>query len=437
MLPGLRYLRLGRTAAATLLLLGPFLLGPFAPPAPAQEPGAPPPYRRSWERTVGAGGPLAGPAVTSEAILLVAGRAILALSPDTGDVLWSWKRSPGPAGTPAAGEHLLYHASGRGTAAALVGRRVDDGREVWRAPMGSPLPDGPTVDGQTVFVGTEDGFLVALDARAGEERWRFEAAAPIDGPPAVAGGVVLISAQSGQTGAVTVHAVGAKDGEERWRFAAPRAVPATAVAASAEAAFIGLSDGRIVGLGLQDGKLRWEAVSQDAFPPGGVPVAGPGLLIADRLHLYLLDPAGGDERWVFRLADLRLIDDGRANTLTSSPVAIGRSALIGDAAGVTSAVDRRSGLRIWSSDVGKGPVSAVVPGPDAVYVVSTGPDGSVLALEHDPSGALVSEVSPTVLFPVRALLAYVAAAFLVGAVVLGLFRVLRPVLPLPPAGEDQ
>jgi outer membrane protein assembly factor BamB len=375
--------------------------------------------------------------VTSEAILVVTGRAILALSPDTGDVLWSWERSPGPAGTPAVGEDLLYHASGRGPAAALVARRIDDGREVWRAPIGSPLPDGPTVDAQTIYVGTEDGLLIALDARAGEERWRFEAAAPIEGPPTVADGLVLFSTQNGRTGDVTVHAVGAEDGEEGWRFAAPRAAPATAVAAGAEAAFVGLSDGRIVALDLQDGNLRWEATSLDAFPPGGVPVAGPGLLIADRLHAYLLDPISGDQRWVFRLADLRLLDDGRANTLTSSPVAAGRAALIADAAGVTSAVDLRSGLRIWSSDVGKGPVSAVVPGPDAVYVASTGPDGSVVALEHDPSGALVSEVSPTVLFPTRALLAYVAAVFLVGGAVLGLFRVLKPVLPSPPAGEDQ
>jgi len=431
-LPGPGHLRLGRAAAAAFLLLGPFAL-----PAPAQEQGAPAPYRRSWERTIGAGGPLAGPALASEAILLVAGRAILALSPDTGEVLWSWRRSPGPAGTPAVGEDLLYHASGQGPAAALVARRVGDGREVWRAPMGSPLPDGPTVEGHAVYVATEDGFLIALDARTGEERWRFEAAAPMEGPPTVAGTLVLTSAQNGQTGAVTVHAVGAGDGEERWRFAAPRAVPATAVAATAEAAFVGLSDGRIVSLGLQDGNMRWEAGSLDAFPPGGVPVAGPELLIADRLHLYLLDPAGGDQRWVFRLADLRLIGDGRANTLTSSPAAAGQAALIADAAGMASAVDLRSGLRIWRSDLGKAPIPAVVPGPDAVYITSTGPDGSVVALEHDPSGALLSEVSPTVLFPMRALLAYVAAALLVGAVVLGLFRVLKPGLPPSPGGEGQ
>jgi outer membrane protein assembly factor BamB len=380
---------------------------------------------------------VAGPAVADDAVLLVAGRAVLALAADTGEVLWTWERNPGPAGTPAVGDELLYHASGLEDASALVARRVDDGREVWRVFTESPIPDAPTVDGEYVYVGTEDGFLLAVDARTGEERWRFEAAAAIEGPPATVAGLLVISAQNPRTGGVTIHGVDRDDGNEAWRFTAPRAVPATAAALGGDGAFVGLSDGRIVKLDLETGNPQWTATPQELLVPGTVPVLSEsGLVISDRLHLYLLDPATGRERWLFRLADLRVQDDGRINTLTSSPVIAGRAALIGDAAGVASAVDLRSGRRIWRADVGEGPIALNV-GSAAVYVVTTGRDGRVVALEPDPDGELISEVSPTVLFPLRALAAYGAAAFLVGAVILGLFRLLVRLMPEPTVQKEE
>lgn len=372
---------------------------------------------------------MAGAAVTPGAVLIVGGRTILALAPDTGEPVWSWQRNPGPAGTPAVEDELVYHASGLGEASALVARRIGDGREIWRAFVGSSMPDGPTLDGDTVYVVTDEGLLLAVDARTGEERWRFEADASIEGSPAVGGDRVLVSAQNQRTGTVTVHAVDEADGTEAWRFTAPRALPGTAVAATADAAFVGLSDGRIVRLDADDGNVRWAVTPQDFFVPGVAPAVTPDLLISDRLHLYLFDAAEGTERWVFRLADLRLLDDGRTNTLTSSPVATNGSALIADASGVVSAIDLRSGRRVWKADAGDGPVASVAAGPDAVYLTSTGRNGEVVALEHDPNARLTAEVSPTVLFPGRALLTYAAAALLVGAVILAVFRLLDRLRP--------
>jgi hypothetical protein len=97
-------------------------------------------------------------------------------------------------------------------------------------------------------------------------------------------------------------------------------------------------------------------------------------------------------------------------------------------------VDLRSGRRIWKEDVGGAPIGAVAAGPDAVYVAGLAPDGKVVALTHDPAGRLIAEVSPTVLFPLRALLSFVAAALLVGALILLLFRIVLRGKPWEPAG---
>ena len=78
--------------------------------------------------------------------------------------------------------------------------------------------------GDSVFVGTLDGYLVALDAATGEERWRkdtIDRRPPytITGAPRVINGLVIIGnggADFGVRGYVSAY--DADSGEMRWRF---------------------------------------------------------------------------------------------------------------------------------------------------------------------------------------------------------------------------
>jgi outer membrane protein assembly factor BamB len=56
---------------------------------------------------------------------------------------------------------------------------------VWEWWTRAPLQAGGTLStaGGLVFVGTQDGLLVALDARTGEALWDFNLGAPVTGPP--------------------------------------------------------------------------------------------------------------------------------------------------------------------------------------------------------------------------------------------------------------
>jgi outer membrane protein assembly factor BamB len=390
--------------------------------------GPAPPYRRAWTRRIEFGGPAAGPVVAAGAVVVVAARGVVAVDPDRGTVLWEAERAPGPAGPAAVAGDLVVHATGTGTRSALVARRLQDGREVWRAFTGSAVPGGPTVAGGVVYAGTRGGLVVALDAADGEERWRFETQGGVETSPAVAEGMVL-AASHDRTGQVTVQAVDAERGGEdpAWRFS-PQGVasfPAEAPASDGHSVFVATSDGTIRALGLDGGQEVWTADARDVVSPDQIPAAaGRDLVVADRIHLYLFDPGSGDQRWVFRLADLRLLEDGRANTLSSSsPAVTGDAVLIGDASGLLSAVSLGSGVRVWRGDVGEGPVGAVAVGEGRFFVVSESEEGDLVALEHDPDGRLLHEVSPTVLFPVRALLNFAAAFVVVTAAILTLFRV--------------
>jgi alcohol dehydrogenase (cytochrome c)/quinohemoprotein ethanol dehydrogenase len=77
---------------------------------------------------------------------------------------------------------------------------------------------------ELVFIGTLDGYLVAIDRNSGEERWRVDTVArqpgyTITGAPRVVNGMVLIGnggAEYGVRGFVTAY--DALSGAERWRF---------------------------------------------------------------------------------------------------------------------------------------------------------------------------------------------------------------------------
>ncbi len=83
---------------------------------------------------------------------------------------------------------------------------------------------GVAVWGDSVFVGTLDGYLVSIDAETGEEIWRVDTIDrqppyTITGAPRVVNGLVVIGnggAEYGVRGFVTAY--DAVTGEQRWRF---------------------------------------------------------------------------------------------------------------------------------------------------------------------------------------------------------------------------
>jgi eukaryotic-like serine/threonine-protein kinase len=387
--------------------------------------GPAPPYREAWTEAVALGGPVTGPAVARSALVVVAARGVMALDPATGEPLWEMDRTEGPAGPPAIAGDLVVHASGSGSSTAVVARGLEDGNEAWRAFVDADVPGGLVVADGLVYATTTAGEVVALEADTGEERWRSEVEGGLEATPAVVEDLVLVAGEVRQTGVVTVFALdAATGGRPQWRFSTPGpALPASAPASDGERAFVATSEGVLRALDLDGGGQVWTAEIRAAVSSRQVPAASSPLVVADRLHLYGLGPGDGEERWTFLLADLRALPGGRQNTLSpSSPAVLGGAAVIGDTSGVLSAIDLDTGRLVWRSDLSPGPLGAVAVGDDLVFATTLGQGGSVIGLEHDPDGILLDEPSPTTVFPLRAILNFVVAAAVVGAVALGLSR---------------
>jgi outer membrane protein assembly factor BamB len=237
--------------------------------------------------------------------------------------------------------------------------------------------------------------VVAVDDRQGEAR----------------GSVVAIDEE-----------LGAPDGRPEWRFSLPQ--PGTISSPAMGEGFVAVgTNGQVRILDVNDGSERVASPVRDAFAPRQIPATTPGVIIAGILHVSRIGPETGDDVWTFQVADRRPIGDGRANTLlASSPAIVGETVLIGDGTGMLSAIDVDSGHRVWRGDLGDGPVSAAAADADHVYAADLGEEGALVALENDPGGSLLDEVSPTVLFPREAILNFVLAAVPVGVVLVLLFQ---------------
>jgi outer membrane protein assembly factor BamB len=387
--------------------------------------GPAPPYREAWTEVVALGGPVSGPAVARNALVVVAARGVVALDPATGDLLWEMDRTEGPAGPPAIAGELVVHASGSDSSTSVVARGLENGNEAWRAFVDADVPGGLVVADGLVYAATTAGEVVALEADTGQERWRSEVEGRLEATPAVVEDLVLVAGEVRQTGVVTVFALdAATGGRPQWQFSTSGpALPASAPASDGERAFVATSEGVLRALDLDGGGQVWTAEMRAAVSSRQVPAAASPLVVADRLHLYGLGPGDGEERWTFLLADLRALPGGRRNTLSpSSPAVLGEAAVIGDASGVLSAIDLDTGRLVWRSDLSPGPLGAVAVGDDLVFATTLGQGGSVIGLEHDPDGVLLDEPSPTTVFPLRAILNFVLAAAVVGAVALSLSR---------------
>ena len=62
---------------------------------------------------------------------------------------------------------------------------------------GSRVDSSPVVAGRTVWVGSNDGNLYALDLATGEEQWRFTLGGAVVAQPAIVGERLIVGSRDG------------------------------------------------------------------------------------------------------------------------------------------------------------------------------------------------------------------------------------------------
>ncbi len=145
-----------------------------------------------------------------------------ALDAATGQSLWQFSADDAISWTPALSEDKVFFSTDGGNFYALDRAA---GTELWRfKPEQRNLETGPDCDfcalkfsypmvaGNTVYIGSLDHHLYALDANTGAEKWRFDAQNSILDKPAIADNTIYFGTSDG-----ILYAVDAQTGQQIYR----------------------------------------------------------------------------------------------------------------------------------------------------------------------------------------------------------------------------
>ena len=159
----------------------------------------------------------------------------IAYDPRNGREIWRVHYDDGYSNVPRPvfGQGLVYVATGFNQPSLLAVR--PDGRGdvtrshvAWRLTRGAPLTPSPVLDGDTLYLVSDNGIATAVDARTGAVRWQQRLGGAFSASPIVADGRVYFLDEDGRTtvvragGAGERLAVNALDGPA---FASMAAVP--------------------------------------------------------------------------------------------------------------------------------------------------------------------------------------------------------------------
>ncbi|MBI2979571.1 MAG: PQQ-like beta-propeller repeat protein [Chloroflexi bacterium] len=160
--------------------------------------------------------------------------------------------------------HDLNHSGITGTVASLPRGTVK-----WAFPTGGAISSSPAVAYGTVYIGSRDNKLYALDAATGAKRWEFPTGSWVESSPSVAGGVVYFGSNDG-----VLYALDANTGQKLWSFKTNYAIT-SAPAITDGVLYFGSDDYYLYALNASTGTKLWAFNTKGIVKSSPVTLATP------------------------------------------------------------------------------------------------------------------------------------------------------------------
>ena len=283
-----------------------------------------------------------------------------------GVLLWKFETGDGVRSSPAIGsDGTVYVGSADNNLYAINGKT---GAELWKFETGWMVLSSPAIgsDG-TVYVGSLDDNLYAINGKTGAKLWEFETGNDVSSSPAIStDGTVYIGSWDNK-----LYAINGKTGTKLWEFETGDDVQSSPAIGSDGTVYIGSDDKKLYAINGKTGAKLWE------FETGGYVIASPAIGADGTVYvgsadkkLYALNGKTGVKLWEFEM--------GRG--VTSSPV-IGAdgTVYIGSWDNRLYAINGKTGVKLWEFETGDDVRSSPAIGADGtVYVGSL--DGKLYAL---------------------------------------------------------
>jgi outer membrane protein assembly factor BamB len=218
--------------------------------------------------------------------------------------VWTFKTDGAIWSSPSAMDGEVYFGSNDGFIYAV---HANDGKPIWKFKTGGPVFSKPSIDGKHLYALSDNGFLYRLERNSGKPIWQFDTHGGgvkrdlpslesqtydyLSSTATVADGTVYIGSADKR-----LYAIDEKTGKEKWHFDTQgiiRSIPAIGNGKI----FFGSYDHNVYALDAQTGKLKWkfdtlrEVVSSPLIHAGVIYI---GSRSAD---LFALDAESGNVLW--------------------------------------------------------------------------------------------------------------------------------------------
>lgn len=241
--------------------------------------------------------------------------------------IWAFKTEDEVRSTPLVYQGTVYIGSYDHNLYAL---NAETGEMRWKFPTEGGVVTQPITDGQQVYFGSEDRRVYALSLRTGTPVWSVVTGRSVRCSPSLAEGHVFIGSDDAH-----LYAINQVTGHVAWKFEASSAIRSRPFVAEGRVYF-GSEEGDFYCLDFQ-GKMVWRFRAKRAVTSAPVVMQGVVYFGSVDGTVYALDAEGGWVLWRFRM--------GRG---TISPPLYHEGRLyIGSADGHLYCLDVQRGREVW------------------------------------------------------------------------------------------
>ncbi len=203
------------------------------------------------------------------------------------DVDWTFTTAGALTSSPAVSAGTVYVGSADDYLYAI---NATTGALVWKFKTGNSIVDSsPAVANNTVYIGSTDNSVYAVNATTGVQVWKFATSNTVLSSPAVAGGVVYVGSYDNSLYAINAtsgaqvwkfathgnfYAVNAKTGLQAWKFAGTTGTLfESSPAVSGGIVYVGSDAGFLYALNGHNGTLIWDIVAATPAVTGSPTIA--------------------------------------------------------------------------------------------------------------------------------------------------------------------
>ncbi|MDQ2683394.1 MAG: serine/threonine-protein kinase, partial [Chloroflexota bacterium] len=228
---------------------------------------------------------------------------------------------------------------------------ADERRLDWTLKTGEEIRCSAAFAGGTIYVGSYDGNLYAVDDTDGSVRWRFKTQSGIVTRPAVQAEMVVFGSED-----KTIYAVSRSSGRAIWTFRTNGKVRSSP-SVDDRSVIIGSDDGHVYRLDRSKGVVTWRYRTFAPVRSSPVQQDDNVLCGSDDGFLYNIHADSGSLIWRFNV-DAPVV---------STPAIEGDRVIVGASDGTIRGFALRDGKALWSVETRKAVIAAPVVNGEVAY----------------------------------------------------------------------